>query len=69
MTELSMRRTATSGECGVVRRRRNGSRSVMGKVSFSIDVGKRFGWRPQVYFLIGGVKADGRFRLRRILQA
>ncbi len=50
-----------------MRRRRNGSRSVMGKVSFSIDVGKRFGGRPQVYFLIGGVKADGRFRLGRSL--
>ncbi len=52
-----------------MRRQRNGSRGVMGKVSFSIDVGKRFGWRPQVYVLIGGVKADGRFRLGRSLQA
>jgi len=64
-----MRQAATSGKCGVVRRRRNGSRSVVGKMGFGIDIGERLGGRPQVHFLIGCVKADGRFRLGGSLQA
>ncbi len=52
-----------------MRWRRNGSRSVVGKMGFSIDIGERLGGHPQVHFLIGWVKADGRFRLGGSLQA
>ncbi len=58
-----MRRTATSGKGGVVRRRRNGSWSVVCEVGLGIDIGELFIVRPQVYLLIGGAIADGGLRL------
>ncbi len=58
-----MRRTATSGKSGIVRRLRNGSWSVLCEVGLGIDIGELFILRPQVYLLIGGAIADGGFRL------
>ena len=52
-----------------MRRRRNGSRSVVGKMGFGIDIVERLEGRPQVHVLIGCMKADGRFRLGGSLQA
>jgi hypothetical protein len=63
MAEFSMRRTATSGKGRVVRRRRDGSWSVVCEVGLGIDIGELFIVRPQVYLLIGGAIADGGFRL------
>jgi len=57
-----MRRTATSRESGIVRRRRDGSWSVVCEVGFGIDIGEWFIVRPQVHFLISGTIADGGFR-------
>ncbi len=53
-----------------MRRRRDGSRSVMSEMGFGVDIGERIRGRPgsQVDFLIGCVEADGRFRLRWSLQ-
>ncbi len=67
--ELSMRRAATSRKSGVMRRRRDGSGSIVGKLGFGIDVGEMFIVRPQVHLLIGGAIADGRLRLVWRLQA
>ncbi len=58
-----MRQTATSGKSGIVRRRRNGSWSVVCEVGLGIDIGKLFIVRPQVYLLLGSAIADGGFRL------
>jgi len=57
-----MRRTATSGKGGVVRRRRDSGWSVVCEVGLGIDIGERFIVRPQMYLLIGGAIADGGFR-------
>jgi hypothetical protein len=58
VTELSMRWAATSGKSGVVRRRRDGSRSVVGKLGFGIDVGEleldRGGFRRMAAAAAGG---------------
>ncbi len=51
--KFSMRRAATSGKGGVVRRRRDSSRSVVGEVGFGIDIGERFVGCPQAHLLIG----------------
>jgi len=56
-----MRRTATSGKGRVVRRRRDGSWSVVCEVGLGIDIGERFIVRSQMYLLIGGAIADGGF--------
>ncbi len=61
--EFSMRRAATLGKSGVVRWRRNGSRSVVRELGFGIDIGELFVVRPQVHLLISGAIADGGFRL------
>ena len=61
--KFSMRQAATSGKSGVVRRRRDGSRSVVCKVGLGIDIGELIIVRPQAYLLIGGAIADGRLRL------
>ncbi len=58
-----MRRAATSGKSGVVRRRRDGSGGVVCELGFGIDIGELFILRPQVYLLISGAIADGGFRL------
>jgi hypothetical protein len=58
-----MRRTATSGKGRVVRRRRDGSWSVVCEVGLGIDIGERFIVRSQMYLLIGDAIADGGFRL------
>ncbi len=58
-----MRRTATSGKGRVMRRRRDGSWSVVCEVGLGIDVGERLFVRPQAYLLIGGTIADGGFLL------
>ncbi len=58
-----MWRAATSGKSGVVRRRRDGSWSVVCELGFGIDIGEVFVVRPQVYLLISGAIADGGFRL------
>ncbi len=58
-----MRRAATSGKSGVVQWRRDGSRSVVGKLGFGIDIGESFVMRPQVHLLISGAIADGWFLL------
>ncbi len=52
-----------------MRRRRDGSWSIVGKLGFGIDVGEMFIVRPQVHLLIGGAIADGRLRLVWRLQA
>ena len=46
-----------------MRRRRDGSWSVVCEVGLGIDIGELFIVRPQVYLLIGGAIADGGFRL------
>ncbi len=61
--EFSMRRAATSGKSGVVRRRRDGSQSVVCELGFGIDVGERFVVCPQTHLLISGAIADGGLRL------
>ena len=61
--EFSMRRATTSGKSGVVRRRRDGSWSVVCEVGLGVDIGERFIVHPQAYLLIGGAIADGGFRL------
>jgi len=58
-----MRRAATSGKSGVVRRRRDGSGGVVCELGFGIDIGELFIVRPQVHLLISGAIADGGFRL------
>ncbi len=58
-----MRRAATSGKSGVVRRRRDSSRSVVGEVGFGVDIRERLVRRPQANLLIRGVIADGGFQL------
>ncbi len=58
-----MRRTATSRESGIVRRRRDGTWSVVCEVGLGVDIGELFIVRPQVHLLIGGAIADGGFRL------
>ncbi len=58
-----MRRTATSGKSGIVRRQRDGSWSVVCEVGLGIDIGELFIMRPQLYLLIGGAIADGGFWL------
>jgi hypothetical protein len=67
--KFSMRRAATSGQSGVVRWRRHGSRSIVGKMGLCIDAGEILVGGPQTYLLIGGAIADGRFRLGRRLYA
>ncbi len=62
-TELSMRWAATSGQSGVVRWRRHGSRSIVGKLGLGVDVGETFVGGPQLYLLVSSVIADSRFRL------
>ena len=61
--KFSMRRAATSGKSGIVRRRRDGSWGVVCEVGLGIDIGEWFIVRPQMYLLIGGAIADGGFRL------
>ncbi len=46
-----------------MRRRRNGSWSVVCEVGLGIDIGELFIVCPQVYLLIGGAIADGGLRL------
>ena len=58
-----MRRTTTSGKGRVVRRRRDGSWSIVREVGLGIDIGELFIVRPQVHLLISGAIADGGFRL------
>jgi hypothetical protein len=58
-----MRQTTTSGKGRVVRRRRDGSWSIVREVGLGIDIGERFIVRPQSYLLFGGAIADGGFRL------
>ena len=61
--KFSMRRAATSGKSGVVRRRRDGSWSIVCELGFRVNIRERFIVRPQVHFLISGAIADGGFRL------
>ena len=61
--EFSMRRAATSGKSGIVRRRRDGSWSVVCELGFGINIGELFIVRPQVHFLVSGAIAVGGFRL------
>ncbi len=46
-----------------MRRRRDGSWSVVCEVGFGIDIGELFIVRPKVHLLISGTIADGGFRL------
>ncbi len=58
-TELSMRRAATSGQSGVVRRRWNSSWSIVGELGLGVDVWESLVRSPQANFLISGAIADG----------
>ncbi len=59
-----MRQTASSGKGRVVRRRRDSGWSVVVcEMGLGIDIGELFIVRPQTYLLLGGVIADGGFRL------
>jgi hypothetical protein len=64
-----MRRAATSGKSRVVRRRRDGSRSVVCELGFGIDIGEWFVVRPQAHLLISGAIADSGFRLVSYMKA
>ena len=46
-----------------MRRRRDGSWSIVREVGLGIDIGELIIVRPQAYLLIGGAIADGRLRL------
>ncbi len=58
-----MRRAATSGQSGVVRWPRHGSRSIVGKLGLCVDVGESFVGGPQLHLLISGAIADDGFWL------
>ncbi len=58
-----MRWAATSGESGIMRRRRDGSWGVVCEVGLGIDIGELFIVRPLVHLLISSAIADGGFRV------